>query len=195
MMSFGKKADAARAHTSGFDALRLILAVGILCFHSTFVTRGDDAVAWHLPYRPLSSLMLPMFFALSGYLVAGSFFRTETLAQFLTLRVLRIVPALFVEVVLCALVLGPTVTSLPLSDYFSAPEFRTYWFNVIGFIHYFLPGVFHENPLPIVNLSLWTVPFELECYVGLAILAAGTLLYRPKLLVTAFAALSIAAIA
>ena len=39
-----------------------------------------------------------MFFALSGFLVAGSYFRTKSIGQFVMLRVLRIAPALAVDV-------------------------------------------------------------------------------------------------
>jgi peptidoglycan/LPS O-acetylase OafA/YrhL len=42
----------------------------------------------------------------------------------------------------------------------------------LGIIHYSLPGVFTTNPLPnVVNEQLWTVQFELQCYVILSLLA------------------------
>jgi peptidoglycan/LPS O-acetylase OafA/YrhL len=63
-------------------------------------------------------------------------------------------------------------TTLPLTKYFSHPTFWSYFGNLIGWIHFLLPGVFENNPLNIaVNLSLWTVPYELECYIALMALA------------------------
>jgi peptidoglycan/LPS O-acetylase OafA/YrhL len=113
-----------------------------------------------------------MFFALSGFLVAESLERSNTLVTFLGLRVFRIMPALTVEVLLSAIVLGPMLTTLPLQDYFLSPKFRLYFLNVFGDIHYYLPGVFvASNPVPVVNGQLWTVPWELACYIALAILA------------------------
>jgi peptidoglycan/LPS O-acetylase OafA/YrhL len=53
-----------------------------------------------------------------------------------------------------------------------SPKFRLYFLNVFGDIHYYLPGVFvSSNPVPVVNGQLWTVPWELACYIALAIQA------------------------
>jgi peptidoglycan/LPS O-acetylase OafA/YrhL len=117
-------------------------------------------------------MLLPMFFALSGFLVAGSLCRTSTLIQFLGLRVIRIYPALCVEVLVSALLIGPFLTSVSLFEYFTSPLFYLYLVNATGHIHYLLPGLFATNPYPdIVNMQLWTVPFELLSYVVLSALA------------------------
>lgn len=113
-------------------------------------------------------LIVPMFFSLSGFLVASSLERCKSLISFLGLRCFRILPALSVEVVLSALLLGPLLTTLPLHDYFASPALHRYFLNVIGEIHYYLPGVFEQNPFTQVNGQLWTVPYELICYIVLA---------------------------
>lgn len=111
-------------------------------------------------------------FSLSGFLVAGSLERNRTLFSFLGLRGLRLLPALIFEVTLSALVLGLAFTDFALVDYFSDPEFRSYFWNIVGHIHYHLPGVFLNNPAPrIVNGQLWTIPAELKCYISLAALS------------------------
>ena len=159
--------------STGFDYLRIGLALSILSWHSIVTSYGPEvqdqllASPWRLAIGPL----LPMFFALSGFLVAGSLQR-NTIPTFLGLRILRIVPALAVEVFLSALVLGPLLTTLALGEYFSDTRFLTYFLNVGGYVHYFLPGMFEHNPFPhYVNGQLWTIPFELDCYVLLAVLA------------------------
>ncbi|MBS0331810.1 MAG: acyltransferase, partial [Proteobacteria bacterium] len=44
--------------------------------------------------------------------------------------------------------------------------------NVFGDVHFSLPGVFLQNPdRGRVNEQLWTVPYELLCYISLAVLA------------------------
>jgi peptidoglycan/LPS O-acetylase OafA/YrhL len=166
-----RKADGV---TAGFDYLRLGLALAVLIWHSIILTSGSFAVyhaLWSGPFRFLVAAILPMFFALSGFLVAGSLMRTR-LHQFAALRVARLVPALAVEVTLSALVLGAVFTTLPLRDYLTSRELADYFGNILGVVHFTLPGVFEQNRVPrVVNSQLWTIPFELECYVSLAIVS------------------------
>lgn len=170
-----KKQELANYRSTGFDYMRIILAVSVLGWHSIVTSYGADFQdsVQSSPWRMLTALILPMFFALSGYLVSGSLDRCKTLVRFLGLRAIRIFPALFVEVLLSAFILGVLFTNLPLWEYFAHEKFHTYLWNAVGHIHYELPGVFENNPKPMtVNGQLWTVPFELYCYIALAGLAA-----------------------
>lgn len=175
--------------TSGFDYIRIILSISVLAWHSYPFTQGNAAAneianSW---VGNFTYFILPMFFALSGFLVTASLERTSSIPKFLWLRAIRLFPALTVEVVLSALVLGPLLTTLPLADYFSDPKFRTYFLNCIGYIHYELPGLFASNPYEnIVNVSLWTVPFELECYLAITFFALIRLTRYPKLFLALF---------
>ncbi|MCJ2068601.1 acyltransferase [Methylobacterium sp. J-030] len=167
----------------GFHFLRHALALIILIFHCRYmVTFGSDGGATALVtsngggYVPrnfdLATLREPFtyalvggFFALSGFLVTGSAFRNPDIRIFFANRLLRIIPALSVEVTLSALVLGPIVTNLPLASYFSDPQVLRYFGNILGFVTYTLPGVYVDNPWSgIVNGNLWTLPPEFWCY-------------------------------
>ena len=102
--------------TAGFDYVRTALALAVLVWHSYILSAGSAALyraAWSGPFRFLLAIILPMFFALSGFLVAGSLERTRA-HQFVVLRALRLIPALAVEVTLSALILGAFFTTLPL---------------------------------------------------------------------------------
>lgn len=160
-------------HANGFHVMRIALAIVVILYHTVVTSDGVwwDMTYWYGDFRGLLLAMLPMFFALSGFLVAGSLDRTPKLSQFLTLRVIRLVPALAVEVLLCALILGPLVTTLPLNEYFSDGGFWAYFRNIFGDVHFTLPGVFLDVPYPnVVNASLWTVPLELQGYGMLALM-------------------------
>lgn len=166
------KMAAANGRPSGFDYLRLGMSVAIVVMHSGITSYGEvtDVVLWNSPLQGVARLVLPMFFSMSGFLVGGSLLRCKTLVMFVGLRAIRIYPALAVEVLLSSLLIGPIVTTYNLADYFLSTEFLKYVFNITGHIHYTLPGVFKDNPFPkVVNAQLWTVPFELYCYLTLTI--------------------------
>jgi len=198
----------------GFDLVRISLAGFILCTHCIWLAgrspilagigpTGDPNVSSVIVSPPISiyvardlfahinRAMVPMFFALSGFLVTGSAFRTRSLRTFLTFRVLRIAPALFVEVTLSALVLGPLLTNYPLDQYFSDPRFLKYFGNIVGSIHFQLPGLFVNNKeTAIVNMNLWTLPGEFYCYLIVAGLLLTSILYSRKTITILFVAVS-----
>jgi peptidoglycan/LPS O-acetylase OafA/YrhL len=154
----------------GFDTLRVVLAILVLCTHSFLIVNGNFDYLYASRLWTIFGPVLPMFFALSGFLIAASAQRL-TLGPFLLNRSLRIVPALAVDILISALIIGPAVTSVDLSSYLRGKDFHHYFLNIIGFIHYLLPGVFLQNPWPQqVNGSLWTVPFEIGCYALMTLL-------------------------
>jgi peptidoglycan/LPS O-acetylase OafA/YrhL len=155
---------------TGFNYLRLALATAVVVSHSIDVSYG---IAYGIdltngPFRPLMAALVPMFFALSGFLVGGSLDRSRTLVSFTGLRVIRLMPALAVETALAALLLGPLLTTLPLIDYLQHPYFLGYFKNIVADTQYLLPGLFAANPWPgTVNAQLWTLPFEVASYAAL----------------------------
>lgn len=173
MKTIGQALDANRGIGPGFDFMRLFLAFAVIGWHSIPITQGNSDALRSEPWWILVYAMVPVFFALSGFLVTGSAMRL-TAMPFLASRALRIVPALFVDTAISVLLFGAVLTSLPLSEYFTHPDTLKYWLNVVGEIHYDLPGVFLDNPGRAVNGSLWTIKPELGCYaIMLALIATG----------------------
>jgi peptidoglycan/LPS O-acetylase OafA/YrhL len=187
MATLDEKFLSAGGRPAGFDYLRIGLACGVMLFHSMDLMAGRNVAFSEFSgaLRPVYSLILPMFFALSGFLVAGSLARSKTLISFLGLRVIRLGPALVVETVLSAIVIGLLFTTLPYRDYFSSWIFWHYFLNIFGDIHYLLPGVFQSHPFQAVNAQLWTVPWELRCYGAVAGLAVMGVARRRVLLISA----------
>jgi peptidoglycan/LPS O-acetylase OafA/YrhL len=156
----------------GFDALRLFLAAAIVAFHSITITHGDAETvpSWLMAgFR----LVLPAFFATSGFLVAASLARARNSLEFLGLRLIRLGPALIIVVIATMVVVGPLMTPLETRAYFASASTYAYLSNLWGVPAFGLPGLFEANPRPgIVNGSLWTIPLETKFYLLLA--AAGT---------------------
>jgi peptidoglycan/LPS O-acetylase OafA/YrhL len=188
------KSAAAGGITTGFDYLRIVLAVYLLVWHSIWISTGStqlDVALWSGPFRFLGAVPVPMFFALSGFLVSGSLGRTR-LHQFITLRFIRLIPALAVEITLSSVILGLLVTDLPKWEYVTSRHFASYLLNIAGDIHYTLPGVFVTNIAPnIINGQLWTIPFEMESYLALILLSVLTIVARRCLFMAVVCGLSL----
>jgi peptidoglycan/LPS O-acetylase OafA/YrhL len=169
----------------GFGAFRLILSLLVLGYHSASVAYGGlvGEDFWAQPMiKPVHLFVLPMFFCLSGFLVAGSAERTRSVKVFLTFRILRIVPALLTEVTLSVFIIGSLFTTLALSSYFASPEVWRYFSNILGVVQFHLPGVFESNPASgVVNINLWTLRPEFYCYLLMTILMLSRVLYFPRL--------------
>lgn len=186
MATIAKMLDDNKQIGPGFDFLRVFLALSIVIFHSLTVTNQyfsprswDDSPFWIVHYS-----LVPMFFALSGFLISASAERLS-LKNFLINRGMRIVPALAVDTFVCALIIGPLFTSEDLKNYFFSSQFVMFFFNIVGWVHFTLPGVFMTHAVAEVNGSLWTVPFEMICYAlisGLIILRA----MKTRWLISAF---------
>ncbi len=195
-----------KGKTVGFDFLRLFLALLIFYSHSGWILSNltqfvagtvnygnySDVSGIRSPFRTLSAMVVPMFFALSGFLVAASAERNRNVLVFLAHRGLRIFPALTVEIFLSAIVLGPIFTYLTLPEYFTSEMFFRYFGNIFGFVAFYLPGVFENNPVRgVVNINLWTLPSEFYCYLILCGLMVSGILWKRTILTVLFAICSL----
>jgi peptidoglycan/LPS O-acetylase OafA/YrhL len=192
MRTIGEVLDRNKGIGPGFDFLRIALAMSVLFAHSFLIAEGEKFQYSTPPLALMHASIIPMFFTLSGFLITGSALRLR-LKDFILNRSMRIVPALAMDIFFAAIVIGPIFTTLSLREYFSSYEFLSYFANIVGLIHYVLPGVFENNPFPnTVNGSLWTVPFEIGCYALMALIILTHLMKRPRILLCAalvFAAL------
>lgn len=179
-----KISDRCAGHDNNFNLLRMLAATGVLVSHAYPISLGDDAIqplALLLKGMTLGSLSVMIFFAISGFFIARSFDRKSSLWSFLRARALRLFPAL--AVVLAVTVLAAAVlTTADTAVYWTAvPEY--YFRNItLFFLKYELPGVFAANPYGgAINGSLWTLNYEVLCYMGVVICGLLGLLGRPTL--------------
>lgn len=171
------------AHTgNNFDAIRIVAATMVLVSHHFALTGQMEPTFFGV--HSLGGMAVTVFFAISGYLVTASWQRDPNLLRFVARRILRIWPALTAAIVLTAYILGAWVTELPLKDYLKHGATFAYLQGLWMKIHFVLPGVFEQNPYPRgVNGSLWTIPYEVRCYIVLGLAGLmGLLRFRPVFL-------------
>jgi peptidoglycan/LPS O-acetylase OafA/YrhL len=165
---------------NNFDAVRLIAAAAVIYGHAHPLTGTVDV---GFMGNSVQSFAVKVFFVISGFLIATSWIADPNVPRYLEKRALRIFPALVVVVVLCAFVLGPVVTTLPLTQYFSNGRTRAYllW-NILLRPSYDLPDVFPALPYPVaVNGSLWSLPVEFAMYLLLPVLCVVSLRFRSRI--------------
>jgi peptidoglycan/LPS O-acetylase OafA/YrhL len=160
-------------HDNAFDALRLFAALLVIFGHAFRLT-GEIGPAF--AGVNVATTGVKIFFVVSGYLVAQSWLRDPHSGRFLRRRLLRIVPGLAAVVLLTAFVLGPMMSSLSVSAYFSDPRTWTYLANLAFYPADELPGVFGTNVAPHeVNGSLWSLAPEMSMYLLLPAMAVVSL--------------------
>jgi peptidoglycan/LPS O-acetylase OafA/YrhL len=200
--TFGQAFD---PRNNAFGFLRLALAVLVIfshCFHLGGF--GMDPLAALTDGRyAIGSLSVAMFFVLSGFLICRSASVSRSVPRFLWHRFLRIFPAYWVCLIVCGCVFAPLIAFAEFGTFthvFFTPRNSAQSFMVsnagllhlngfsIGGILFIRPnsiaGLLSHNPVPgVINGSLWSLPFEISCYLAVAALAAVGVLRRARSLV------------
>lgn len=158
----------AAAQKNSLDLLRLF-AASLVLFSHQYAVLGFVQPAF-LDWTTLGGAGVSIFFFLSGWLVWSSWARDPDAKRFFLRRSLRIFPGLWLVVGLTVFLIGPVLTSLTVTDYFSSAKTWRYLTTSALLVRYELPGVFVSNPYPVaVNGSLWTLPVEFFCYISVAL--------------------------
>ncbi|MFL5008218.1 MAG: acyltransferase family protein [Microvirga sp.] len=167
-------AAAMRRPHNNFTALRLALALAVIVSHAFSITTGslENEPLMRSTGFTLGEHAVNGFFAVSGFLVTMSFDRRGW-RDYVVARALRIVPALVAATLVTALLLGPALTRLPLAQYLADPAL---WRFIALTPTTFksataLPGLFSDNVFPYPMGTVWTLKYEMLCYIG--VFAAG----------------------
>jgi peptidoglycan/LPS O-acetylase OafA/YrhL len=163
-----------------FALIRLALAVAVVVSHAFSVSIGSTR------FEPLFAMTgftlgehaVNGFFAVSGFLVTMSFERRGW-RRYVLARSLRLAPGLVVAT-LAVVALGAALTRLPAAEYWREPSL---WRFILRTLTEFkssapLPGVFEANPYPFPMGTVWTLKYEVFCYIGVLVLGVSGLLQR-----------------
>ncbi len=162
---------------NNLNLLRLLAASAVVVSHAIFLHSGHKAheILSDVTFYNLGDHAVNVFFVLSGLTVAASLARSPSKVEFIVARALRIFPAL-AACGLLLILMGAIVTVCTPAQFLS--DTRVWRFALktllLGSGSAGLPGVFDENPVPsTINASIWTLKYEVACYLVLA--AAGWL--------------------
>ncbi|MCW2284554.1 peptidoglycan/LPS O-acetylase OafA/YrhL [Rhodoblastus acidophilus] len=168
-----RAADHRRGAANNFEALRWIAASAVIVAHA-WGLRGLDGLYGRATGLDLGWSAVVIFFTLSGYLICGSAQRRSA-ADFWKARALRILPGLLVCTTLTALIVFP-FSDVDLRTYLSSGQTLKFVFGTGTLLgtEYALPGVFQHNVSTQVNGSLWTLRYEVACYLAVFLIYVAT---------------------
>lgn len=155
---------------NALNFVRLVLASAVIFGHAWSIGGfSPSAFSW------LGEWAVCGFFAISGYLIAGSRMRLP-LGTFLVHRTLRIYPAFWVCLLVVAGVFAPLSTLLTGELYVLSSGLSYIWKNFTLFVtQYGIDATLTSVPFPNTwNAPLWTLKYEFAAY-----LAAGLVLTVP----------------
>ena len=168
------------ARHNSLNFMRLVLALTVIVSHARGL--GGFGKDWIGDRTTLATIAVYAFFGISGFLIAGSA-RRNSLGRFLWQRALRIVPGFWVCLVVTAFFFALrgwlSESHLPghpggVSSYLDLRD---------GPIQYVFNNLYFKMRQSTIggigwNASLWTLFYELLCYVLLGLLAVLGLLRR-----------------
>jgi peptidoglycan/LPS O-acetylase OafA/YrhL len=173
-------AAAIASHDNGFNLVRLVCALLVVVFHAWSMNlaqpEAHDPVSRLLaPNTDLGGLAVGVFFLISGIFVTQSWVRDPHLPRFALRRVARIVPGLFVCLLLSTVVAVVFYSAHGWHGLFERATWRYVFGNtVLHGLRYIIPpselsipGVLDGQAL---NGSLWTLYWEGRMYVMVALL-------------------------
>jgi peptidoglycan/LPS O-acetylase OafA/YrhL len=178
--------QATASHDNGFNLVRLVCATLVVVFHafpmnSARPGASDPVSPLLAPHTDLGALAVGVFFLISGIFVSQSWERDPHPGRYTVRRVARIVPGLFVCLLLTtALAVGLFSDTGWRGMLTPAPWRYIFGNTVLHWLHYIippeelkLPGVFGGETL---NGPLWTLYWEGRMYVVVALVGLSAAL-------------------
>lgn len=177
--------SAYKGRDNNFNLIRMLAATAVIVTHAFGITRNTA----HEPMLRVfgigqGDIGVDVFFFLSGFLVAKSW-AGKTWLEFAWARCMRIYPGLAVSTIASVIVVALFFCNQPARQFLGSPGTIAYIAHNVTVLprigaQEFLPGAFGLANPPL-NVSLWTLPHELEMYILLALIGL-TVGLRPKYL-------------
>jgi peptidoglycan/LPS O-acetylase OafA/YrhL len=176
---------------NALNAWRLGLALAVIVWHSLVLTGRP------MPASPLhqfaAQCFVDGFFAISGFLIPASWLGNPRLKDYFLARSLRILPGMWICLFVTAFVIAPigvaiqggSATKLLMSG---GPLRFVIRNSAVAYVQFDIAGTPSGIPFRgMWNGSLWTLQYEVVCYVAVAVLGLLGLLGRRWLFPVALA--------
>ncbi|BBX46959.1 acyltransferase [Mycobacterium cookii] len=186
--SLGEEFD---PRSNALNAWRLTLAMGVILWHSWPV--AGRQVSFAPAHQLLRDAWVDGFFAVSGFLITWSWFRHPRVRDYFLARGLRILPGLWICLIITAVVMAPISVAIQggsaVKLLFSRATVEYVFENsAILLLKQDIGGTPSGVPVPgIWDGPVWTLSWEVLCYIAIAGLGLAGLLRRRWFIPTALA--------
>jgi peptidoglycan/LPS O-acetylase OafA/YrhL len=168
--------------SNALNAWRLTLATGVILCHSWPLTGRQ--VSFAPAQQLLRDVWVDGFFAISGFLITWSWFRRPRVRDYFLARGLRILPGLWACLIITAFVIAPIAVAIqggsaPRLLLSRAPLEYVLGNSAVDLLKHDIGGTPRGVPwFGEWNGSLWTLFWEVLCYIAIAGLGVAGLLRR-----------------
>ncbi|BBZ13032.1 acyltransferase family protein [Mycobacterium branderi] len=183
-MKLGQEFD---PRNNALNAWRLTLATGVILSHSFGLT-GHGLTGYPAFDKPANQLLRDVwvdgFFAISGFLITWSWFNKPQLRTYFIARGLRILPGLWACLIVTAFLIAPIAVAIQGGSaarllLSTAPIEYVLKNCAVVMLQFDIGGTPSGIPWPHEwNGSLWTLLWEVLCYIAVAVLGVVGLLSR-----------------
>jgi peptidoglycan/LPS O-acetylase OafA/YrhL len=146
---------------NNFDLIRLFAALQVAILHTKeHLKINSSNNLWNVfleCIRPFQGV--PIFFAISGFLIFASYDNNPSAKKYFKNRYLRIYPLLYAITIITTILLIVFATN-PISF----KSLITWFVGQVTWFQYYTPGGLRYFGAGTPNGSLWTIPVELEFY-------------------------------
>ena len=171
---------------NALNAWRLALAAEVILWHS-FPLTGRN-ISFAPAHQLIGEVGVDAFFAISGFLITASWLRHPRLREYCTARALRILPGFYICLIVTAFVMAPIGVAIQGGQasklILSGPSAEFVLKNIaVMILQPDIGGTPRGIPFPgYWNGSLWTIIWEVFCYIAVAGLGVVGLLRQRWLL-------------
>lgn len=159
------------SHNNSFTILSIIMSITIIIFHCypLFSVGGVGFISKHMNTENVGSVVVAMFFVISGFMITTSIKNSKNVFIYLHKRIKKIIPPLFLCLVISALIIPPLVLKINIFKYIIHPRnYFNYIFDNIFMIKntvYNIFNTFKDNPYPYaINGSIWSLKHQFFMY-------------------------------
>lgn len=153
---------------NNLDFIRIFAACMVIYGHSFAISPEPgkvDIIQQLLGFDYSGSIAVKIFFFISGLVVANSFMLKQNVSEFILSRFFRIYPALIV-VCIFGYAYAFTFTTSTQDEFSTGAPLAKYIYGIVTLEFWWkFPGVFDKNNIPAFNGSLWSIYYEIGCYI------------------------------